>query len=233
MHVHWLQHANYEDLGCIAPWLEAHGHTHSATLLHQGEQPPGIETFDALIVLGGPMNIYQHAEYPWLIDEKRLIRAAIDSGRRVLGICLGSQLIADVLGVPGETNVVRNAETELGFFPVTCSAEGRRHPLFAGLAETFTAFHWHGDTYRLPAGAVNLASSAACAQQAFAWDGLRVLGLQFHLEVTQAAARNWFLDLPAEHGPWVQTPAAVLTNDAAFAANNAAMVTVLPNFFGE
>lgn len=232
MHIHWLQHADHEGLGCIAPWLEANGHSHSGTRLHAGEKPPGVETFDALVVMGGPMNIYEHAAHPWLVEEKALIRAALDAGRRVLGVCLGAQLLAEVLGVPGEANVVGNGETELGFFPVRLTPAGCAHPLCAGLADEITAFHWHGDTYRLPPGAVGLASSSVCAQQAFAFDGSRVLGLQFHLEVTHDDARKWFAEMPAERGPWVQTPAAILADAAAFAANNRAMAQVCANFFG-
>jgi GMP synthase-like glutamine amidotransferase len=232
MHIHWLQHANHEGLGCIAPWLEANGHSYSGTRLQAGEKPPGVETFDALVLMGGPMNIYQHEQYPWLAEEKALIRVALDAGRRVLGICLGAQLLAEVLGTPGEANVVRNAETELGFFPVTRTAAGRQHPLLAGLPDSFTAFHWHGDTYRLPADAVNLATSAACAQQAFAWDGRRVLGLQFHLEVTPADAQEWFREMPTEQGPFVQSPAAILADTAAFAANNRRMASICEAFFG-
>ncbi len=232
MHIHWLQHADYEDLGCIAHWLEAQGHTHSSTRLYAGEKPPGVATFDALVVMGGPMNIYEHARHPWLVEEKALIRAAVDTGHRVLGICLGAQLLADVLGPAGERNVVRNADIELGFFPVTLTAVGRPHPAMAGLPETFTALHWHGDTYRLPPGAATLASTDVCPQQAFAADGGRLLGLQFHLEVTQAGARRWFAQPVEERGPWVQSADMILANTAAFADNNAAMTTVLGNFFG-
>ena len=232
MHVHWFQHADHEGLGCIAPWLDTHGHRRSATLLQRGEHPPAADRFDALIVLGGPMNIDEHERHPWLVAEKAAIREAIDAGRPVLGICLGAQLLADVLGREGQRHVVRNAETELGFHPVTLSEAGRGHPALAGLPASFTAFHWHSDTYRLPPGAVNLAHSTACAEQAFAWDGGRVLGLQFHLEVTRADVAEWFREMPLEHGPYVQRPDAILGDHAAFAANNAAMETVLRNFFG-
>ncbi|MCX7060223.1 MAG: type 1 glutamine amidotransferase [Gammaproteobacteria bacterium] len=226
MRVHWLQHADFEDLGCIGPWLAEQGHTVSGTRLYAGETAPPAAAFDALIVMGGPMNIYEYAEHPWLRTEKALIREAIAQGRRVLGICLGAQLIADVLGGP----VTRNAAPEIGWFPVELNAAGRVALAFADLPPRFTAFHWHGDTYALPPGAVCLAHSAACAQQAFSWDGGRVLGLQFHLEVTHDNAIEWFRHEAITPSRYVQTPDAILADVDAFSANNAAMLAILARF---
>lgn len=227
MRIHWLQHADFEGLGCIAPWLAERGHAVSGTQLHAGEALPDIADFDALIVMGGPMNIYEYATHPWLRTEKALIRAAIGAGRRVLGICLGAQLIADVLGGP----VRRNDAPEIGWFPVELNAAGRAEPAFAGLPPRFTAFHWHGDTYALPPGARGLAHSEACAQQAFSWDDGRVLGLQFHLEVTRDQALEWFRHETLTPSRHVQTPEAILADTDAFAANNAAMQAILERFF--
>ena len=109
----------------------------------------------------------------------------MDAGKRVLGVCLGAQLLADVLGGP----VSRNAHKEIGWFPVELSAAGRAYPGFAGLPERFTAFHWHGDSFRLPPGATRLCSSEACVEQGLAV-GEKVLGLQFHLEVRRADAEE-------------------------------------------
>ncbi len=223
MRIHWLQHADFEDLGCIEPWLAARGHVVSGSRLHAGETPPPVAAFDALIVLGGPMNIYACHEHPWLRTEKALIRTAIDQGRRVLGICLGAQLIADVLGGP----VSRNAEPEIGWFEVELNEAGRAEPLFAGLPPRFTAFHWHVDTYALPPGAIGLAHSAACAQQAFSFDCGRVLGLQCHLEVTRDNAIEWFRYEAVTSSRYVQTADAILADVDAFAANNAAMRAIL------
>src|SRR5690606_14426699 len=127
--------------------------------------------------MGGPMNIYEQDIHPWLADEKRLIRAAIDAGKRVLGICLGAQLIADQLGGA----VTANAEPELGWLPVQLSDSGRAFACFADFPAEFSAFHWHGDTYALPVDAQCLASTEGCAQQAFSWGNGRVVGRQFHL----------------------------------------------------
>jgi GMP synthase-like glutamine amidotransferase len=220
MKIHWFQHVPFEGLGSIEPWLRRHGHTVAATRLYAGELPPSPDRYDWLIVMGGPMNIYEEREHPWLVAEKRAIRDAIGQGRRVLGICLGAQLIADVLGAP----VTRNAQREIGWFPVELTPAGRSEPLFADFPARFEAYHWHGDTFGLPAGATQLASSAACRQQAYVWGG-RVVGLQFHLETTPdsvaALIRHCGDELvPAPH---VQDAAAMLAEPARFARLNTLM----------
>ena len=228
MHVHWLQHADFEDLGCIAPWLAANGHSVSGTRLYAGETPPDSAAFDALIVMGGPMNIYEYDRHPWLRGEKQLIRAAVDAGKRVLGVCLGAQLLADTLGGP----VTRNADSEIGWFPLSLTAAGRASPLFAELPPDFTGFHWHGDTYALPPGAECLAASEACAQQAFAL-GTQVLGLQFHLEVTRANAEEWFRHERPQPARYVQTPEYILAQQGCFEENNRWMQAILRRFFND
>ena len=175
------------------------------------------------------MNIYQHERHPWLVPEKALIRAALDGGKRALGICLGAQLLADVLGGA----VTRNAESEIGWFPVTLTEAGRAVSLLADLPDSFTAFHWHGDTYALPQNAESLAFSEACAQQAFSVDRGRVLGLQFHLEVTQANANVWFENERPQVARYVQSPEHILAQSACFEDNNRFMRSVLARFFAE
>jgi GMP synthase-like glutamine amidotransferase len=176
--IHWFQHVPFEGLGALEGWLRARGHTLSCTRFYAGEAPPATSAgFDWLIVMGGPMNVYQHRDHPWLPVEKRLLGEAIAAGQRVLGICLGAQLIADVL----QGKVYQNAEREIGWFPVTAVPGDASSP-FQFPAET-QVLHWHGDTFSLPPGSTWLARSAGCAHQAFAV-GSRVLGLQFHLEMT-------------------------------------------------
>lgn len=202
MKVHWFQHVEFEGLGLIETWLKARGHELSATRWWAGEVAgQEAEAADWLIVMGGPMNIYQHRDYPWLVAEKAAIAAAVTRGVRVLGVCLGAQLIADVLG----GKVMQNAEREIGWWPVRAVPEG------AGSRYAFPAesnvLHWHGDTFTLPPGATRLAESAGCAQQAFAV-GERVLGLQFHLEMSGAAIAaiaGACADEIAAGGRWVQT----------------------------
>jgi GMP synthase-like glutamine amidotransferase len=224
MKVHWLQHAVFEDLGCIAPWLAARGYTVTCTRLYAGETLPPAGDFDWLIVMGGPMNIYEYDAHPWLKAEKALIRQAIVDGKRVLGICLGSQLIADALGAP----VTRNAEQEIGWFPVHMNTQARDSKPFAGFPASYIAFHWHGDTFAIAEGARNLAASEACAHQAYDY-GERVAAIQFHLEVTAANARVWFEHERPQAARYVQAPEEILSDIGRFAENNRLMIRLLEN----
>ncbi|HUP90715.1 MAG TPA: type 1 glutamine amidotransferase [Solimonas sp.] len=223
MRVHWLQHAAHEDLGCIAPWLATRGDASSRTRLYAGEALPATDDFDALIVLGGPMNIYEHAAHPWLVPEKALIRAAIHASKRVLGICLGAQLVADVLGGP----VTRNAHTEIGWFEVRLNPAAQASRCFAGFPPAFAAFHWHGDTFAMPPGCASLMASEACAHQAFeAADG-RIAAIQFHLEVTAADARRWLAAGAPAPERYVQTGDGMLADIGRFALGNRLMLELL------
>lgn len=224
MRVHWIQHAEHEGLGCIAPWLAARDHTVSTTQAWTGAAFPAPTDYDWLLLMGGPMNIYEHAAHHWLVAEKQAIRRALDAGKRVLGICLGAQLLSDQLGGP----VVRNAHLEIGWHAVMLNAAGRAHPLLRGLDTTFTAFHWHGDRVTLPPDVPSLAASAACAEQLFA-PRPNVLGVQFHLEVTAADARTWLSLEKLAPAPYVQPAGAILADLPAFAANNRAMARLLHN----
>lgn len=232
MRVQGFRHADFEDFGCIAPALAGRGHHLRATRWYAGETPPGSDAYDALLVMGGPMNIYEDAAHPWLRAEKAAIAAAIDAGRPVLGICLGAQLVADVLGAP----TTRNAHPEIGWFDVTLAPQAAQSWAFAGFPERFRAFHWHGDTFAIPAGARSLMRSEACANQAFALrtaSGAKVAAIQFHLEVTAADARVWFgheTPPPARH---VQSPARVLGELDAFAKNNRLMLRLLDNWLAD
>ena len=223
MRVHWLQHAEHEGLGCIEPWLRARGHRLTGTRLQRGEDLPDAQDFDWLIVMGGPMNIYQHDRYPWLIREKFLIRDACVKKKKVLGICLGSQLVADVLG----GDVTENDEPEIGWFDVMLSDDAVKSETFIGFPARFEAFHWHGDTFSYPPGATPLMSSEACERQAFSWGEGRVLGLQFHLEVELADARRWLETGAPEPRRFVHSAEEMLRDPARFAENTRLMHLLL------
>lgn len=224
MNIHYLQHVPFEGLGSIETWARQKGHTLSATRFYQGESLPAVETVDMLIVMGGPMNIYEEAAYPWLADEKRFIKQAIAAGRRVLGICLGAQLIADVLGA----KVYGNTDKEIGWFPVETTEAASRCRLFATFPRQLDAFHWHGDAFDIPTGAVHAARSAGCAHQAFVYDE-RVVGLQFHLETTPSSA--WQIIAHGEdelvEGRYIQTPQAMFADSRRFDTINHAMQELL------
>ncbi|MFZ3058840.1 MAG: type 1 glutamine amidotransferase [Candidatus Methanoperedens sp.] len=176
MRIHSLEHEPFEGLANIEVWAKNRGHTISRTLLFNNEELPDMSDFDWLFIMGGSMNIYEEEKYPWLSEEKNFIAEAIAGKKIVLGVCLGSQLIADVLG----GRVSRNKSKEIGWFPVSLTGEARNSPVFNTLPNTFTAFHWHGDTFKIPPGAVRIAESEGCANQAFEYG--RVIGLQFHIE---------------------------------------------------
>jgi GMP synthase-like glutamine amidotransferase len=194
------------------PWLRARGHTLTFTHFHAGDLPPESGPApDWLIVMGGPMGVHDEASLPWLKAEKRALRAALDRGAAVLGVCLGAQLMADALGAA----VTRNAHKEIGWHKVELSPEAKATWLGLAFPEDFTPFHWHGDTFAIPAGAVPLGSSAACRNQGFLWND-RALALQFHPEVTpaslEALAQNCGDELAiagGEHGRYVQDAAAL------------------------
>jgi GMP synthase (glutamine-hydrolysing) len=189
--IHVLQHVPFEDEGSIRQWARLRGHALTRTQVFASQVFPSQRDFDALVVTGGPMNVYEYDRFGWLLREKTFILDTLEDKSRhpVLGLCLGAQLIADVLGA----RVTRNPHREIGWFPVSLQPSARRTELFRHFPLEFTPFHWHGDTFSLPPGAAHLASSEACVNQAFMVQD-RVLGLQFHLEYTrrnlQAMIRN-------------------------------------------
>jgi GMP synthase-like glutamine amidotransferase len=210
--------------------MDAHAAEVSAVRLFEGANLPHPDDFDWLILMGGTMSVNQESDHPWLRAEKRLIVEATERRKVVLGICLGAQLIASALGA----RVFSNNQKEIGWFPV------RRTPgnLSAALGGLFTespeVFHWHGETFDIPHGAVNFLESDACANQAFLL-GRRVLGLQFHLEITLAGAVSLIQNSRHEMAPGVtvQTESAILCRSERFTAINRLMGSVLKFLSGE
>jgi len=184
--VHVFQHVSFEDLGSIAFWLKQQGMFPNYIRFFSGDHLPVLGKDDALIILGGPMSVNDEAKFPWLVSEKQFIREAVSQEIPVLGICLGAQLIASALGA----RVYKNDLKEIGWFPV----QGKlTSDLLFRFPNEFIAFHWHVETFDLPTGAVQLARSIACEQQAFLIKR-KVIGLQFHLEVTYESISNLVLN---------------------------------------
>ena len=182
-----FQHVPFEVLGTLDPLLRQGGYR--VRYVNYGRDPdaePEVDKYHGLIVLGGPMNVDMIEEYPHLETEKRLIRRMIEQGVPVLGICLGAQLIAKTLGA----EVRKNPEKEIGWYNVSLTEEGRGDPVLRHLCDTRRIFEWHGDTYELPEGAVHLASSKTCENQAFRY-GENVYGFQFHMEVDAPLIERW------------------------------------------
>ncbi len=182
-----LQHAPYEPLGTLDLMLRQRKiRIRFCNFARTPDAEPDLDDCDALIVLGGPMNVGDQPRYPHLKTELRLIEAALHCGVPVLGICLGAQLLAHALGA----EVRRNTRPELGWHEVRLLPSGLADPVLSQLGPAAPIFHWHGDTFAIPAGAERLAESDLCAHQAFRY-GKHAYGLQFHLEVDQALIERW------------------------------------------
>lgn len=204
MKIHCLTHVPFEDAAAIETWAYRRGYSLTYTRLYNNEPLPPLESFDLLTVMGGLMSAYEHEQYPWLIEEKQFLRKAIDKKKKILGICLGAQLLADVLG----GKVTPNIYKEIGWHEVTLTEQADQSPLFSSVFPArFTVFQWHGDTFQIPSGAIHLAENKACPNQAFQF-GSDVLALQFHLEYTQESIEKMLLNCAHEltDGPCIQKP---------------------------
>ncbi len=224
MHIHYLQHVPFEDLGSMASYFDRQGHRLSATHLYQNQPLPTPDAFDWLIIMGGPMGVGDEKQFDWMIKEKVLIKESIDAGKIVLGICLGAQLIAEALNA----KVYPNALREIGWFPVFDTGQAHGTLLEDVIPEGLEVFHWHGDTFDNPGGSVALAASEACRNQGFVFDD-RIVGLQFHLETTPTSAKALLDNCRHEldGSRFVQSEAHILSNMALCAPMNAIMISLL------
>jgi len=224
MRIHYLQHVPFEDLANIGVWAAKHGHAITGTRLFCGDPLPAVDSFDLLVVLGDPMNVDEHDRYPWLLEEKRLIGQAIEYKKSILGICLGAQLAAVALGA----DVKPNLHKEIGWFPVSLTDEAQASKFFRNFPPEFMAFHWHGDTFDIPAGAVRLAGSEACPNQAFQYDA-HVLAVQFHLEYSTSSIAKMLHHCGDElvGGPYVQSREEIADRPDAVRKTEGLMVHIL------
>jgi GMP synthase-like glutamine amidotransferase len=206
MHAHYLQHVAFETLGSIELWLRAAGYEITATRFYESTILPDPEGADIVVVMGGPMSVNDENEFPWLVEEKQFIRDCIEAGKPVIGICLGAQLIANAM----DARVYGNHTKEIGWFPIQgLPSSGGSAFRFPPIVEVF---HWHGETFDLPPGAIRLARTDACENQAFQL-GRSVIGLQFHLETTPETAQEIVRYCREELSPstYVQSEAAILS----------------------
>ncbi len=223
MRAHSLQHVSFEGLGSIETWLLHAGYEITRTMFYESARLPSPDEIDCLVIMGGPMSVNEEDRYPWLIAEKEFIRAVIKSNKPVLGICLGAQLIASATG----GKVFPNPDKEIGWFPIRSVATGDA-AVFV-FPDSVEVFHWHGETFSLPPGAVRIAESDGCQNQAFQI-GNAVIGLQFHLETTPESARELVAHCRDELIPsrYVQREEAILAKGLeSYRAINALMGKVL------
>jgi GMP synthase-like glutamine amidotransferase len=180
-----IKHMTFEGPGAVAAWAMERGHSVAITEQELGQPMPSQRDFDGLVLMGGPMSVNDEDRYAWLRGEKALVRETLAAGKKILGICLGAQMIASALGA----KVRPNALKEIGWFPLETVAGSEGNALWKAVPRTLPVFHWHGETFDLPSGAAHLARSAACEHQAYAL-GTRVLALQCHLEVDAVSLRE-------------------------------------------
>ena len=183
-----LQHAAVEHPGIFREFLKEDGHHYDAVELDAGETLPALDGYDGLWVMGGPMDVWQEDQHPWLRDEKALIREAVEGrGLPFLGLCLGHQLLAEALG----GTVGPSKTPEIGVMDVQLTEEGATGVFFDGLPERFPCLQWHSaEVTQMPAGAQCLATSPDCAIQAMKW-GPRAYSAQFHIEIEADTVANW------------------------------------------
>jgi len=214
MKVHVLQHVPFENPGLILEWAEEKNFPVRFTQLFRQETLPNPDEFDLLIIMGGPMSLSDTEKYPWLVQEKAFLKKTLASGKKMLGICLGAQLLAETLGA----KVFPNSQKEIGWFPIQKNNTAGHKILKLFKEEILPAFHWHGDTFDLPKEATPLFSSETTKNQAFVWNK-QVFALQFHWDVKPENIRllreNSAADLTDE--PFVQHPDEMLANPALFA----------------
>lgn len=229
MKLHYLQHVPFEDLGSIASWAKTRRAQISRTRLFADDALPSADEIDLLVVMGGPMGVYDERDYPWLVREKKILKRAIDTGTRILGVCLGAQLIAEVLGA----KVYPNDHKEIGWFPIEGVQAAPSNTIEKLLSNAGEVFHWHGDTFDLPNGATHLAKSHACKHQAFSIDD-QILALQFHLETTRNAAQALIDHCGHEivDAPYIQPAHEILTDQHEFERINILMAECLDLFTG-
>jgi len=226
MRIHYIQNDPAVTLGYIKEWIEDRNYPLTCTKMYEyGELPP-LDSFDLLIILGGKMGSYDEEEFSWLKTEKNFIRECIDANKWVFGICLGVQLLANVLGA----KVYPHSHQEIGWWPLTLTDEALSSPLLTGVPNEFVVFEHHGDTFDLPEGAVRLATSSGCMNQAFSY-GDRVIGIQFHPEFTNDMIHEYkeVADSQMFEGAYCQSPSDWVNKPSYLDKAKTLLFTILQN----
>lgn len=227
MKIHVLQHSSINTLGTIEEYARTKNHLLESSRFYEIKTPPKLDSFDLLIIMGGPIGVYDYKQNPWLRNEKDFIKQVTEAGKPVLGICLGAQLLADILG----SRVYENRHMEMGWFPVRETAEGKKSGFLKGLPEEITVFHWHFRTFDLPAGAIHLFESEGCKNQGFIYDS-RIVALQFHSEVNEERIESLIKRFGngMADGPFVQKKQEMLGQRKYLAGTKEFMFLILDKF---
>jgi GMP synthase (glutamine-hydrolysing) len=230
MRIHYLQHVRHEGIGTMEEWIRQKKYFLSRTRLFATEPLPKINEIDWLLVMGGPMSVNDEDTLPWLKEEKQFVRRAIDAGKTVLGFCLGSQMIANVLGA----RVYKNPCKEIGWFDLDLTKEGLASGAFCQFPQRLKVYQWHGETFDLPQGCTLAATSQYCKNQAFVFNE-RAMGMQFHLEVTQEDVRSWTVNASDEltNEKHIQSPDQMLGRTEEFGRIKKHMFRLLDNLAGK
>lgn len=229
MHLHLLQHDHFEDLGYIKQWSENQNFTFSVTRFDLAESLPEHSSYDWLIIMGGKMSVNDTGKYQWLLTEIEFIRKAIELNKIVIGICLGSQLIAKALGA----EIYTNPEPEMGFWPVYFSSEARSDSVFRHFESGLMVLHMHSDTFSLPENSIMMAWSDACHCQAFRYKE-NVFAFQFHFELTQENVNRFLNEVEPEmvSGKYTQSKHEMLQHTDNLISNNIVFAKVLDAIIG-
>ncbi len=220
-----LQQQPFVTPGGISKWLQSHSHEYFITHLYQDMDLPALDSFDVLLVLGGTMNVYEEQKYPWLVSEKMFIEKAVKKEKCVLGICLGAQILADVLGA----RVRQNEHLEIGWHTLALEPDVKEQKHWQDFPNEFETFLWHQDTFDLPENSIRFAKSMGCENQGFIFDQ-RVVGLQFHPEETLEGYLGLLKRYPfVENPPFVQSPKSISENRKKFETNYTLLSKILDN----
>ncbi len=181
----FVQHAPYETPAKILDYVKERGLSYSTFHLYRGDKLPPINEYDYFVIMGGPMGVYEEESYPFLKEEKEFLKRVVKKKKKVLGVCLGAQLLSEVLG----GKVFPCKKKEVGWFRVYKTKNPSKY--FYDFPESFWVFQWHGDTFTIPEGCIHTLYSENCQNQAFESEDGRIVALQFHLEVDEDTIKRW------------------------------------------
>jgi len=224
MRLHYLQHVSFETPGYILDWVKENNVEVSATyFFEENYKLPNQKDFDCLVVMGGPMGVYDNSEYPWLDAELEFIKNTISNNKPILGICLGAQLIASALGAK-----VYKGTKEIGWYPVNKHNSGT---YFKSFPDEKTVLHWHGDTFDLPDGATLIASNSVTKNQAFEVNN--IVGLQFHFEMGEGNVAEILKHASDDltDDPYVQDKDTILLTSQHYKSNRRVLFSLLSDLF--